>query len=210
MWASVTSRSPTATLSARTRSLTTSLSVESSGLRRPASPATGLRACDRAADRLEQVRHRLLGRGRQHHVAGRQALIVHAPAAMDAEVVAHHDHLGGRHAVRERALAGAGEVDPVEAEDHVGGAQGLLGLRAERGRSGRPGMQRMIGRERGAELELGDDLGVERLGERDALVPALQAARHPAHQDDRILRRLEQRRGLRHQVGRRRACRSAA
>ena len=69
-------------------------------------------------------------------------------------------------------------------------SQRLLGLRSKRGRSGRAGMQRMIGREGGAELELGDDLGVERLGERDALVPALQAARHPAHEDERVLGRL--------------------
>ena len=61
-------------------------------------------------------------------------------------------------------------------------------------------MQRMIGREGGAELELGDDLGVDRLSERHALVPTFEAARHAAHQNDRALRRLEQLRGLAHQL----------
>src|SRR5262249_41521581 len=60
----------------------------------------------------------------------------------------------------------------------------------------------MIGRKGGAELELGDDLGVERLSQCHALVPALDAARYPAHEDDRLLRGLEQAGGGPHQLGR--------
>ena len=65
-------------------------------------------------------------------------------------------------------------------------------------------MQRMVGREAAADLEVADDLGVERFRERDALVPAVHAARHPPHQDDRVLRGLEHRGGLLDELGRRR------
>ena len=108
---------------------------------------------------------------------------------------------GGVHP--ERAAQAAGEVDPVEREDHVGRLERLDRLRDHRVRRRRAGMQRMIGREAAADLEVGDDLGVERLRERDALVPAVEAARHPAHQDDRMLAPLEHRGGFLDQLGRR-------
>ena len=64
-------------------------------------------------------------------------------------------------------------------------------------------MQRMVGRKAAADLEVADDLGVEGFRERDALVPAVHAARHPPHQDDRMLRGLEHRGGLLDELGRR-------
>ena len=106
-----------------------------------------------------------------------------------------------RHAVGKRALERAGEVDPVEAQDHVGGLHRGLRIGPERGRARRAGMQRMIGREGGADFQFGDDLGVEVLGERDARVPAFDAAADAAHQDDRVLRAFEDVRGLLHLVG---------
>ncbi len=63
-------------------------------------------------------------------------------------------------------------------------------------------MQRMVGREAAPDLEVGDHLGVDRLGERDALVPPLNAARHPSDHHHRMLRRLDQGGRLVDQLGR--------
>ena len=77
--------------------------------------------------------------------------------------------------------------------------------------AGRAGMQRMIGRERRADLEIGDDARVEPLGERDARVPGFDAARDAAGKDDRAaLRRAADRRPASIMLGRRGACRPAA
>ena len=62
--------------------------------------------------------------------------------------------------------------------------------------AGRAGMQRMIGRERRADLEIGDDARVQPLGERDARVPGLDIARRPAGEDHRLLRAAQQIGGL--------------
>ena len=78
--------------SARTRSLTTSLSLDSSGMAICLPRARRQRLGGRA-ESLEQLGHRLVRRDRQQHVDRRQALIVHAPAAVDAEVVGDGDTL---------------------------------------------------------------------------------------------------------------------
>ena len=83
-------------------------------------------------------------------------------------------------------LERAGEVDPVEAEDDVG----LLDRRHQLvvdERRRRADVQRMIGRKGRADLEVGADLGAERLGERDARRPGLRVARQPAGEDQRML-----------------------
>ena len=49
--------------------------------------------CLGAAERREQLRHRLVRRRRQQQVDRRQGLVVHAPAAVDVEVGAHIDDL---------------------------------------------------------------------------------------------------------------------
>ena len=54
----------------------------------------------------------------------------------------------------------------------------------------------MIGREARADLQVGDDARAERLGERDARIPAPRLRDDAADQDHGALRRLQQRRGL--------------
>ena len=58
------------------------------------------------------------------------------------------------------------------------------------------GMLRMISRKTALDLEIGDHLGIDGLGERDALVPAVGVARDAADHHDRALGALEQRRLL--------------
>ena len=48
--------------------------------------------------------------------------------------------------------------------------------------AGAPTMQRVVGREAGADLEVGDDARIELLGQRNAGGPCLHAARGPARQ----------------------------
>ena len=52
-------------------------------------------------------------------------------------------------------------------------------------------MLRMVGREAAADLEIGDALGVDRLRQRDAGIPAFDAAGDAADQHYRVLGRLE-------------------
>ena len=110
---------------------------------------------------------------------GGRRLVVHAPAVMDAMVERNLDHFRRRR--RAGVAHGAGEIDPVEAEDDIDILQALDALRRERAR--RAGIERMVGREARADLEIGDDAGIERLGERDARVPGFLAARGAAGQD---------------------------
>ena len=116
------------------------------------------------------------------------------------EVGAHIDDLRLRHS-KPNARANAVEVDAVEGEDEIRFLErgDRLGDQRVGGRGA--GVLRMIGREAAADLEIGDHLGVERLRERDALVPAVEAARDAADQHHRMLRRLEQRGGFFNQVG---------
>ena len=95
----------------------------------------------------------------------------------------------------------AGEIDPVETQDDVGTAQSRDAVGGDIAR--RAGMQRMIRREARADLEIGHDTGVERLGECDAGVPGFFAARGAPGEDHDLPGRLQHRRRLAHQVGRR-------
>ena len=47
-------------------------------------------------------------------------------------------------------------------------------------------MQRVVGRKRRAGLEIGQDLGLQLLGERYAVLPVAFVARRPASEDDGI------------------------
>ena len=142
---------------------------------------------DRAAQGLEQIRHRLVGRGRQHHVARRQALVIHAPAVVDEVIEGDLDDPRGRSIVAEERAQGTGEVDPVEAENEIGLAQRGGRLFDRRDGAGRAGMERMIGRECRALFEVGDDAGAERFGKRHARVPRGQAARDSSGKNHRPL-----------------------
>ena len=152
------------------------------------SPARGVGLVGFAAARLRNglgatpsalmsVRHRLVRRHRQQHVDRRQALVVHAPAVVDAEVVGDGDDLGLRRLIAERALntparstqSSARITSAFTAPPAPSGGSALP--------AGTPACSGWSVGKRGADLELGDDLGVERLGQRHALVPGFHAAR---------------------------------
>ena len=128
----------------------------------------------RAAERGEELAHRLLRRGGKQKIDRREHLVIHAPAIVDMEVGARLDDLCLGRFVPERRPKAAAEIDPVEREDHVRVFDGLDCLRNHGIRSRRSGMQRMIGREAASDLEVADDLGIERLGERHPLVPGMR------------------------------------
>ena len=102
-------------------------------------------------------------------------------------------------------LEGAGDVDPVEAEDDVGGADGVGRFGRQHGAAGRAGMQRVIGREGRADFEIGDDARAQALGQRDARVPGIEIARYAAGQDHRMLGMAQQIGGFLDGLGRGRA-----
>ena len=76
----------------------------------------------------------------------------------------------------ERVAQAAREVDPVERKDHVGCFDGLNRLGHHRVRRRGAGVERVIGREAATDLEVADHFGIERLCERDTVVPAVDAA----------------------------------
>ncbi len=69
-------------------------------------------------DRLQQGGGRGVRVGRDEEIDRGQGLVVHAPAVMQLVIERDLDHLGRRRTAER--LQGAGEIDPVEAEDDVG------------------------------------------------------------------------------------------
>jgi len=102
--------------------------------------------------------------------------------------------LGGC-APSEGAREDAAEIDPVEAEDHVGLAQHLAHLLADLV-EGADRMQRMVGREDRAGLEIGQHRRVQMLGQRNARLPGVRRLAGPAHQHHRPLGCREQARRI--------------
>src|SRR5579862_7532154 len=132
----------------------------------------------------------------------RQRLIIHAPTVVQVVIDTHLNDLRRRAA---NMLEGSGDVDPVEAEDDIGIADRLGGLRDRRDEARRAGMQRMIGGEGGARLEVGDHAGAEPLSKRDARVPGVEVAGDAAGKDYRMLGGAQKLGGLGHH---RRRCRA--
>jgi hypothetical protein len=62
----------------------------------------------------------------------------------------------------------------------------------------------MVGWEAGADFQIGDHLGIERFGERDAGVPGRFAARTAAGEDEHLLGAFEDLRGPANELGGRR------
>ena len=150
------------------------------------------------AERSEQGGHRRLRLAGEEDVDRRQALIVHAPAIVQLMIDRDLDHLGAESAA---ILERAGGIEPVEAEDHVGVADRLDRGCVERHHARRADMQRVIGREGGGDLEIGDDLRAEPLGKFHARIPSLDGARAAAGEDERMLGVLEQACRLRDEAG---------
>ena len=104
------------------------------------------------------------------HVDRRQALVVHAPAVVQMMVDGDLDDLGGDGAA---GVLEACRRRSSQSRLRMTSAARIASAASERRRdgAGRAGMQRMIGREGGGDLQIGDDARVEPLGERDARVP---------------------------------------
>ena len=96
--------------------------------------------------------------------------MVHAPAVVHLIVDRDADDLGAGG----WCLGGAqraGKIDPIEAEDHVGGAERREPFRVGHQHRRRTEMLRMIGRETGADFQVGDDARASRFGKRDTRIP---------------------------------------
>ena len=104
--------------------------------------------------------------------------MVHRPAVVDVGVERHVDHPRLDPVAEAERLEGAGEVDPVEHEKRVGLAHQVLARAAHPVRR-RAGMQRVAGREGSRRLEVGHHARAQHLGETNAAIPALPAARDP-------------------------------
>ena len=107
--------------------------------------------------------------GGDEQIDRRQALVIHAPAIVQDVVERDLDDLGAGKSVAGRAQR-PGEIDPVEAEDDVGFGDGLGGV-GHREDAGAGDVQRMVGGEGGADLEVGDDAGAEGFGEGETRSP---------------------------------------
>ena len=137
---------------------------------------------------LQQKRNDRVRLAHQVNVGRRQALVVHAPAAMRMRIGRDENHLGPDRRVAPRLLQRAGGVDPVQRQHHVGFTQRISGILVQERRR-RRGVQRMIGRKRGARFKVGQDACLQPFRERDAGFPACPGARDAAGEDHRVLRR---------------------
>ena len=130
----------------------------------------------------------LVGRRQDLQVHRRQSEVIHAPAVVQVVVHRAVNDLGFDLRVLAQGLDEMTlQVHPVQRQDNVG-ILGHLG-RCRRGTEARlERMQRMIRREGGRQLCIGQHGGAERLGEFDARIPVLGLARAAAEQDQRLLR----------------------
>ena len=122
---------------------------------------------------------------------------------MQAMVDRHLHDLGGD--IAAGILECAGDVDPVETDNDVGSADSLDRLLNQNRTTGAACVQRMVGREGGADFHVGDDARIQPLGQRDAFVPRLFAARDAAGEHDDMFGVAQQAGGLRDRLGGRRA-----
>ncbi len=114
------------------------------------------------ADFSREVHDRRLGIAEQREIGGRQALVIHVDAVVQHLVHRNLDDARADVVVPEALLEGARQIHPVEAQDHVGVAHDRGSIGSEK-HAGRRGVQRMVGRECGAHLEVGEDPRVQRL-----------------------------------------------
>ena len=136
-------------------------------------------------DRLEQHRDRRVGLGPDEEIDRRESLVIHVPAAMQQVIERHLNNLRRRFTAA-GGLERTGQIDPVQAQDHVGLGDGLAGLRPQQD-ARRVCVERMIGREGGAHLEIGENGSVERFRERDTRIPGRGVARDAADEEHRTL-----------------------
>ena len=103
------------------------------------------RAWPAGPERGEQRRHGGIRLAIDEDVDRRQALIVHAPAVVQAMIDRHLHDLGGDLA---GLLEDAGEIEPIEAENDVGRSDGFGRFRRQHGAAGGAGVEMMDTSER--------------------------------------------------------------
>ena len=128
--------------------------------------------------------------------------MVHAPAVMDEVVERDLNDSARRRFGAERRTQRTGEIDPVEAQDHVGGADGVGGLSDRCDHGGCADVQRMVGWECRPDLEISNHTCVERPCQCDAGIPSLDAPRGAPGEDQWVFRALQSCRGLLDDVSR--------
>ena len=110
--------------------------------------------------------------------------MLRAPAAVAVRVAGDADHLRAgrlRAVVRVQCI---GEIGPIESEHHVRLGDEIARRRRQVAEHRRHRMQPMIGGKCRGEAEMREHRRIEPLGQRDARLPFVQAARAAPHQDD--------------------------
>ena len=109
--------------------------------------------------------------------------MIHRPAIVDEVVERNLNDFGGGTADAARRLECATEIEPVETQNNIGLPQGFGDLRA-RENCRRADMERMIGRERGSDAQIGRNACAQRFSQSDAGLPRLGPARNTPSQND--------------------------
>ena len=78
------------------------------------------------------------------------------------------------------------DVKPIETENDVGAPNGIGCFRRQHCAARGTGMQTMVGRERGCDLQVGHDERVEPLGECNPRFPGVDITRCAAGENDRM------------------------
>ena len=149
-----------------------------SGSARPARTTTGAGVAARAPSAGDERRHQRVGRGEHRQIRRRQRLIVHVVAVVDILVHRALDDLAARQLAAAGLAQRAAEIDPVEAQDHVGFDDQARRV-ARHVKARRERLQRMLRRKRRAGLDVGEH---ER---RRCARPARRGARSPPDRSTR-------------------------
>ncbi len=142
------------------------------------------------AGRGEQCGDQSVGRREDREIGWRHRLIVHAPAVVHVLIERALDDLPARQLATAGLAQRAAEVDPVEAQDHVGVADRLRRA-AGHVETRRERMQRMLRRKAGARLDVREHDGAEALGQRHAPREIDGIIGHAADHEQRPARRLQ-------------------
>ena len=129
----------------------------------------------------------------EHQVDGWQSLVIHAPAVVQAMIERHVNDLCGRFTIA-CSLQRARQIDPVERQNDVCRGDSL-GCGRHQHHCRRVDVERMLGRERGADFQIGHHAGAEQFRQRQSSIPVRHRARHATHQDQWRLRGVEHFRG---------------
>ena len=137
-----------------------------------------------APDFLEEKRHGDIGLAHQVDIGRRQALVVHAPAAVDMRVERDVDHLRADRRIAPPAFS----VPAVSIQSSARTTSASRSIRRPR-RTSPEAPRAADGRwETPRRLDVGEDARLQLLGERDARFPAGFAAAHSPDEDAGDLR----------------------